>query len=69
MHLLEPLNASLSSLMTRTEMVVKTLVYLPFNYLMQMLARESLIEQFNVAPQTCSEGYKKCSDIDEIKYR
>jgi len=36
MHLLEPFNGSLSSLITRTEMVVKILVYLPFSYLMQL---------------------------------
>lgn len=35
---------------------------------MQMFAQESLIEQFNVVPQTCNKGYKKCTDIDGIKY-
>ena len=43
MHVLEPFSASPSSLITRTEMVVKTLVHLPFSHLMQLLTRESLI--------------------------
>jgi len=50
LHLLEPFNASLSSLITRTEMVVKTLVYLHFTYLTQLLPWERLIEQFNMVP-------------------
>jgi uncharacterized protein (DUF924 family) len=48
MHLLKPFNASFSSLMTRMEIVLKALVYLPFSHLMQLLAQESFIEQFNV---------------------
>jgi len=50
MHLLEPCNASLNSLMTKTEMVVKHWCIQAISYLIQLLARESLSEQFNVVP-------------------
>jgi hypothetical protein len=41
---LEPKLKVVSSLMTRTEMVLETLVYSPFNHLTQMLASEYFIE-------------------------
>ena len=45
-----------SSLMTRTEIVFKMLVYLPFNHLMQLLAWENFIELFSVAHFLKSQG-------------
>jgi hypothetical protein len=56
------LTESMSSLMTRTEMVLETLVYTPLNQLTQLLAREHFVESSR------RDGFK-LYDTSHIVYR